>query len=96
MGNAVGGHAWIVDTRNQDTLAPVGAIGELVIEGPILARGYLKKDEKTKEAFIENPNWAKGGDLRRMCKSSISSELILANSTSSSTRLGELWAISGS
>ncbi len=32
-----------------------------MIEGPILARGYLKDPEKTKAAFITNPAWLKNG-----------------------------------
>jgi len=37
---------------------PIGSIGELVIEGPILAQGYLNNEAKTAEVFIENPIWA--------------------------------------
>lgn len=36
---------WIVDENNHTRLRPVGAIGELLIEGPVLARGYLKRPE---------------------------------------------------
>ncbi|WP_407415860.1 amino acid adenylation domain-containing protein, partial [Methanobrevibacter sp.] len=34
---------------------PVGAVGELYLAGYQLAEGYLNRDEKTKEAFLENP-----------------------------------------
>ncbi|PVH81870.1 nonribosomal peptide synthase [Cadophora sp. DSE1049] len=61
MGRAVGGCSWIVDVTNWNRLAPVGSIGELVIDGPILAHGYLKNDAKTKEVFIEDPKWAQDG-----------------------------------
>jgi amino acid adenylation domain-containing protein/non-ribosomal peptide synthase protein (TIGR01720 family) len=54
-----GGHTWIVDSRDHDFLSPVGCVGELLIEGPICARGYLNEKEKTDAAFIENPAWAK-------------------------------------
>ena len=57
IGRAVGGHGFVVDKDNHDELVPVGAIGELVIEGPILAHGYLKEPEKTKQAFMSRPKW---------------------------------------
>ena len=57
IGRAVGGHGFIVNQNNHDELVPVGATGELVIQGPILARGYLKEPLKTEEAFIRNPKW---------------------------------------
>lgn len=65
------GNAWIVDPRNHDRLMPVGAIGELLVEGPTLARGYLNNEQKTQEVFITNPIWsiAKGdAKVRRMYK----------------------------
>lgn len=37
---------------------PVGSIGELVIEGPTVARGYLNDLVKTASAFITEPTWA--------------------------------------
>lgn len=37
---------------------PVGSVGELVIEGPTVARGYLNDEVKTAKAFIANPAWA--------------------------------------
>lgn len=37
---------------------PVGSVGELVIEGPTVARGYLNDEVKTAKAFITNPAWA--------------------------------------
>lgn len=36
---------------------PVGTVGELVIEGPTVARGYLNEEEKTRKAFITDPAW---------------------------------------
>lgn len=49
---------WIINPRNVNDLAPIGAVGEILIEGPGVARGYLKEDAKTKTAFIEPPSWA--------------------------------------
>ena len=48
---------WIVDGHNHNRLAPIGAIGELVVEGPTLASGYLNNKAKTDESFISSPPW---------------------------------------
>jgi acyl-coenzyme A synthetase/AMP-(fatty) acid ligase len=51
------GPCWIVDPINHDRLVPIGAVGELLVEGPTLARGYLNNERKTSESFIKNPKW---------------------------------------
>ncbi|XPT04699.1 hypothetical protein M3J09_013775 [Ascochyta lentis] len=66
---------WIVDENNHERLRPVGAIGELLIEGPALARGYLNREDATARSFIRSPSWLrshrphsrlyKTGDLAR-------------------------------
>jgi amino acid adenylation domain-containing protein len=60
---------WIASITNHNILSPIGCIGELLIEGPVLAQGYLDA-EQTKRAFIENPRWAevKPGETRRFYK----------------------------
>lgn len=63
IGRAVGCRCWIVDPRNHNRLMPIGSIGELLIEGPIVARGYLGNDIKTRDAFIEHPPWRTGMNL---------------------------------
>ncbi|KAI8226930.1 Nonribosomal peptide synthetase 1 [Colletotrichum sp. SAR 10_86] len=66
---------WIVNENGQ--LAPFNAVGEIVIEGPPVARGYLGDDVKTKEVFLDDPEFLRGvvrhpgrcyrtGDLGRM------------------------------
>jgi amino acid adenylation domain-containing protein len=55
IGKPMGSLAWIVDANDHNKLVPIGATGELLLEGPILARGYLNNPEKTAAAFIENP-----------------------------------------
>ena len=57
IGRAVGGRCFIANQYDPDELVPVGTIGELLVEGPILARGYLKEPAKTKQAFLCNPKW---------------------------------------
>jgi acyl-CoA synthetase (AMP-forming)/AMP-acid ligase II len=45
---------WIVEESDREKLVPIGATGELIIEGPVVARGYLNNPEKvmTAAAFI--------------------------------------------
>ena len=49
---------WLVDPDNYNALVPIGAIGELAVAGPSLARGYLNNQAKTRVSFIEKPAWA--------------------------------------
>ncbi|KAI0143581.1 putative aminoadipate-semialdehyde dehydrogenase [Xylariaceae sp. FL1272] len=58
IGNPINNSLWIVNPKNSDELAPIGAIGEIYIEGPGVARGYLKDEAKTKTAFVKPPLWA--------------------------------------
>lgn len=41
-----------MDAANYDKLAPIGTIGELLIEGPTIAREYFNDAKKTEAAFI--------------------------------------------
>jgi fusarinine C synthase len=61
IGKGVGGLTWIVDPNNHDRLMPIGAVGELLIEGPVVGIGYLNEPEKTAQAFIEDPKWLISG-----------------------------------
>jgi hypothetical protein len=36
IGKSVASVGWVVDPANHDKLAPLGSIGELLVEGPIL------------------------------------------------------------
>ncbi|MGM9977963.1 MAG: amino acid adenylation domain-containing protein [Clostridium sp.] len=40
---------------NDEKLCGIGMIGELCITGPGIARGYLNREDLTREKFIENP-----------------------------------------
>ncbi|KAH7370161.1 hypothetical protein BKA65DRAFT_387194 [Rhexocercosporidium sp. MPI-PUGE-AT-0058] len=67
IGYAIGCVTWIVDADDFHKLAPIGTVGELLIEGPNVAQGYLKNETKTAESFIENPAWMpKDGRRRRL------------------------------
>ncbi|KAL4789174.1 hypothetical protein BDV19DRAFT_395291 [Aspergillus venezuelensis] len=55
IGTGMGSRPWVVDVQNYNRLSPIGVPGELLIEGPILAREYLNDAQKTAKAFITNP-----------------------------------------
>ncbi|KAH8195839.1 hypothetical protein TruAng_009992 [Truncatella angustata] len=57
FGYGVGAAIWVVDTNNSNQLTPIGAVGELYVEGPIVGEGYLNDKKKTAATFIENPSW---------------------------------------
>ncbi|KAG5218050.1 hypothetical protein GY632_5941 [Trichophyton interdigitale] len=61
IGRGVGVCTWVVDLRNPDALAAVGAVGELWIEGPLVGEGYLNDPGKTAEAFVKDPIWLQRG-----------------------------------
>ncbi|KAM3509018.1 hypothetical protein MY11210_006513 [Beauveria gryllotalpidicola] len=56
VGHRVGRSVWLVDPDNHNKLVPMGAVGELIIQGPILARGYLDS-ERTALAFLHDTPW---------------------------------------
>ncbi|CAG8038857.1 unnamed protein product [Penicillium olsonii] len=55
IGHGIGSRTWIVHPENHDRLMPVGGVGELLIEGPLVARGYLNDLAKTDEVFLSKP-----------------------------------------
>ena len=66
IGRAFGGCAtWIADVNNPNQLSPIGAVGELLMEGPILAEGYLGLKSATDSSFITNITWRPGKRLYR-------------------------------
>lgn len=64
IGTPVGTRIWIVDPTNHNILLPVGAVGEILVEGPTLAHGYLGDEGMTNSAFTQNVAWAKPSSRR--------------------------------
>ncbi|THC87964.1 hypothetical protein EYZ11_012591 [Aspergillus tanneri] len=57
IGKAVGGICWVVNSNNHEKLVPIGAVGELLIEGSIVGSGYLCDPAKSSAVFIQAPSW---------------------------------------
>lgn len=49
---------WLVEPENPHRLVPLGAVGELVVAGPSVARGYVNNEAKTRSSFLPNLDWA--------------------------------------
>ncbi|KAI9371208.1 hypothetical protein BJX61DRAFT_548394 [Aspergillus egyptiacus] len=70
IGRAVHGRTWVVDPHNHQRLLPVGAVGELVLEGCNIARGYLNNEEKTRGVFINRLRWTHTPELEYVLRHS--------------------------
>ncbi|KAH6618447.1 hypothetical protein C7974DRAFT_415823 [Boeremia exigua] len=57
IGKGITAVYWIVDADDHNRLVPLGATGELLVEGAVVGRGYTDEAEKTAVSFIEAPAW---------------------------------------
>ncbi|KAJ5695472.1 hypothetical protein N7536_005884 [Penicillium majusculum] len=57
IGRPVGCVGWVIDPKDSERLVPIGALGELLIEGRIVGHGYLNNPAATQRAYIEPPRW---------------------------------------
>ncbi|KAI1845667.1 hypothetical protein JX266_008278 [Neoarthrinium moseri] len=64
IGHAMGCHLWVTDHRRPDRLVPIGCVGELVVEGPIVGRGYINRPRENAAAFVLDPAWSRDGSGR--------------------------------
>ncbi|KAF4838903.1 Nonribosomal peptide synthase chyA [Colletotrichum tropicale] len=67
IGRGNGSTLWVLSMTDPSRLAPVGALGELVIEGPSVARGYLNDRDRTERSFQTEPEW-KRAFLQRLAE----------------------------
>lgn len=56
IGTGLATLTWVVDPIGR-WLTPIGGIGELLLEGPLIGSGYLNDPVLTAEKFIEHPSW---------------------------------------
>lgn len=60
LGKAVTARSWVVSKDCHDTLVPVGAVGELLLEGGAVGVGYLNDPKKTEQAYLGDVKWSAG------------------------------------
>ncbi|OGM48348.1 nonribosomal peptide synthase [Aspergillus bombycis] len=82
------GTCWITSKDNHHQLLPVGCVGELIIGGPIVGRGYLKQPCLTANAFITNPEWASLFHLNDSCRFYKTGDLVRYNSNGTIAYIG--------
>ena len=58
-----GRHTYVLDSNGEPT--PVGVVGELLIGGELLARGYFRRPDQTAERFVPDPFSTPGARLYR-------------------------------
>ncbi|KAI8308031.1 Nonribosomal peptide synthase chyA [Colletotrichum sp. SAR11_59] len=78
IGRSPGAVSWVASQNDHHKLVPIGTIGELLVEGPVVSSGYLGDAEKTDAVFISPsnpPSWltqirgeAQGGKIARVYK----------------------------
>lgn len=57
VGRSFSMRTWITEIDDNDRLAPIGAVGEVFLEGPCAALGYLNQDDLTRTSFIGYQKW---------------------------------------
>ncbi|KND86848.1 Nonribosomal peptide synthetase 8 [Tolypocladium ophioglossoides CBS 100239] len=56
IGKGFSGACWIVEPNNANCLAPIGCVGEILLQRH-MARGYLNDEGRTERSFIESVTW---------------------------------------
>jgi len=57
IGTPVGSQAWVIDPNDVNRLVEDGEVGELMIGGPLVSRGYRNHLSQTKSKFVSPPPW---------------------------------------
>lgn len=61
IGRPISSAFWVIEPSNERKLVPVGCVGELLIQGPLLAKGYLNSDATSNGKWLENIDWLPKG-----------------------------------
>ena len=68
IGTSVGCLLWVVEPGDSDRLAPLGTVGDLLVQGPILAREYMNDPIKSRSSFIGPPPWLLEQGVSEECR----------------------------
>jgi len=58
IGHAMACHLWVINHRRPNYLVPIGCTGELIVEGPVVGRGYVNRPKQNAAAFMIDPAWS--------------------------------------
>jgi non-ribosomal peptide synthetase component F len=64
VGSSANSRVWLVDINCHNRLAPIGAVAEILIEGPSLADRYLGDPELSDASFVSDAPWMSGVSAR--------------------------------
>jgi len=59
LGRSFSACLWVTDPEDANVLLPIGEVGELLVEGPTVAQGYVHNMDATRMSFIQPPQWLK-------------------------------------
>ncbi|TQV97208.1 HC-toxin synthetase [Cordyceps javanica] len=57
IGRNIGATMWIANVNDHNQLCAIGCVGEIVISGALLAKGYYAAPEITEASFVAAPEW---------------------------------------
>ncbi|GFF55227.1 nonribosomal peptide synthase [Aspergillus udagawae] len=55
IGYLLNGSCWVAHLSDHNQLVPIGVVGELVIGGLIIGRGYIERPKESAAAFVKKP-----------------------------------------
>lgn len=76
IGKGFGCITWVVNPDNHRFLAPVGTVGELAIQGPAVAEGYIGNACATEKVFLKAAPWLKTYGLSKQFRTYMTGDLV--------------------
>ena len=61
ISRGLGTNLWLTETENPSRLAPIGSVGEVLIEGPLGGLGYIDQNPGNVQSFVVDPPWLVAG-----------------------------------